>query len=461
MGLNCRCLHDVIAMPLIPIVQEVGYRGIPIDIDRRSEMLFDIQLRLGSLSAKMRAEGLDIGACKSPASVGWRLRELGVPLEITTDGGQLKTDLEVIGRLNWEHNTKRERNGKAAKFPVLKLLMDYRRIEKARANLEAIVPCDDGLLRTRLQAVGTATARYASAGFGTKTKIGFCPICRVWGRHGTNCQNISRACSVCGARKDKCTCSGNGIHIKDIFVARPGWKLAELDMKAFELVIQAHRIQSAKMISRLETPGADPHSTHAALMYPGFDKNTADGKRQRDTMKNVIYGLRGGGGDRALLNAMAKKDEYYELADIAKFRSVIEAEYPEMPAWIADTAIMLEEQLMSGQRRIIWNALGRPRVLLGRAPLKPALATEISGTAAEIMNCIFVRLATYHPEEFKYVVLQVHDSIMVHAPAAIFDAVMEVVAREMQRAVWLWSEFVTFGVDIKVGEQWSLLAEAA
>lgn len=448
MGLNCRVIHDVLAMPLIPIVQEVGYRGIPINTERRDDMLFDLSLRQGSLSQQLVAGGLT--AYASPQKVGWQLKDMGVPLERMTDGGQFKTDLEVVGRMNWNLNTKRERLGKAPKYPVLATLMEYRKLEKARSALEGFIPCDDGMLRTRLQAIGTVSARYASAGFGTKTKPGFCNICRTWGAHGTNLQNIP---------KDN---KKLGVNIKEIFVSSPGWWLGELDYKAFEMVIQAHRIKSALMIERLTAPGADPHSTHAKLMYPEFPgKGTPDGDRQRGTMKNVFYGMRGGGGDTALMNVLAKGGEFFELADMAQFRAVIEGEYPEQPEWITGTELMLEQQLMHGERRIIRNAFGRPRVLLGRNPLKEALATEISGTAAEIMNCVFLRLATYHPAEFKYVCMQIHDSVIVHAPKNIFWHVMEVVKREMETVTWMWGEFVSYGVDMKFGEQWSGMKEAA
>ena len=319
MSLHCRIIHDVLALPLIPIVQEVGYRGIPIDTEKRDDMLFDLSLRLATLAGRMRANGLDIYQCKSPAAIGWKLKDMGVPLTRTTDGGQWKTDLEVIGRANWNHNTKREREGKAPRFPVLGDLMQYRKLEKARSNLEALVPCDDGMLRTRLQAIGTVSARYASAGFGTKTKPGFCNICRSWGMHGTNLQNIP---------KDN---KKLGVNIKEVFVSSPGWLLGELDYKAFEMVIQAHRIKSKKMIDRLTLPGADPHSAHAKIMYPGFPgKGTPDGDRQRGTMKNVFYGMRGGGGDAALMNVLAKGGEYFEMKDMAKFRRVIDN-----PPWAA------------------------------------------------------------------------------------------------------------------------------
>lgn len=434
-------------MPLIPIVQEIGLRGIPIHAERRADMLFDLELKQRSVEAKLRAEG--ITAYASRQKLGWQLRnDFGVPLEAMTDGGQLKTDLEVFGRMNFKHNTLREREGKKPKFPFLKLLIDRARLDKARGNIEAIAACKDGKLRTRLNACATATWRYASAGWGRKNQEGYCPTCRVWGRHGTNMQNIP---------KDN---KELGVNVKELFVPAPGWMLGELDYRAFELVIQAHWMQCEKLIRRLTTPGADPHSDHARLIWKDFDKSTPAGKRQRGTMKNVVYGMRGGGGDRALQSALAKKDEFLSLEEIATFRRAIFGEYPEMEQTLEDLEEELNRQLAAGETRMVRNFLGMPRVLFGRDPLKEAIATIVSGSAAGIMNCVIKRLAVYHPEAYEYVVMQIHDSLIVHAPKAVFRDVMLTVRDEMQRAVWQWGEFVEYGVDMKASdESWAAMTE--
>jgi hypothetical protein len=443
-GLNCRQLHDYVALPLIPIVSEVGLRGLPIDMGRRNGLIEALTVRVGSCDARLRAAG--VANPGSSQATQASLRALGIPLTTRTESGeQFKTDLEVLGRLNYQFNTKRIADGKAARFPFLGDLVRRRKLEKAISNLQALEPCHDGMLRTRLQAIATTTARYASAGFGTRQKPGYCPVCLVWGRHGTNLQNIPKETPE--------------LNVKSVFVAARGWRLGELDYKALELFIQGYRT-NGKLLDRLSND-PDPHTYHAARFYAadweGCDKPLR--KKRRGTLKNVIYGMRGGGGDRALQMALAKKDEYFDLAEMAEFRRFIEGEYPEMPLWIRATDEMLVGQLKRGERRIIRNGFGRPRVLLGRDPLKEALATEISGTAAEIMNFVLLRMAVYHPDEFRYIVLQIHDSFLVYAPNAVFPRVMAVVREEMQRACWLWGRFVSFTCEPKAGECWAEMEE--
>ncbi len=452
MGLNARQIHDYLALPLLPIVQEIGLRGLPIDGPRRTAMLDNLRERIGLLDLGLGRWG--ITDANSDRKLGWKLRELGVPLTAMTEKKtQFKLDAEILGKLNWTWNTQREARGKPPKFPFLPDLIARSRLAKARENITALGVCNDGLLRTALKSCHTRTARYASAGFGRKNRPGYCPICREWGEHGTNLQNVSRGCSLCGLSPTACVCPGGGIHIKSLFTAFPGWTLGEWDYAALELRIMAYRIGSDKLIGRLER-GDDLHTLHAQLMFPGLEIN----KRRRTLAKNFIYAIRGAGGDRAVQIALAKKEEYVEQSDIAGWRRAIFAEYPEIPAWIEEVNGMLDLQRTAGNRRVIRNGFGRPRVLLGYDPLKEALANEISGTAAEIMNFVALRLAYEYPDVMERVAMQVHDSFIIHAPRDEFAGVMRTVKEEMERTVWHWGRAVVYPAEAKAGERWSELS---
>lgn len=451
MGLNCRQIHDYIGLPLLPIVQEIGLRGLPIDQERQANMLMVLIGRLAILDALLEKEG--IFDANSNLKLAFQLRERGVPLTERTAGGkQYKVDAEVLGKKNWEWNTKREAAGKAPRFPFLIPLLQRAKLSKARENIQSLGVCDDGLLRTALKSCHTKTARYASSGFGRKNKPGFCPVCRTWGAHGANLQNISRGCSVCGSPPFNCGCDGEGIHIKSLFTAWPGWRLGEWDYAALELRVMAYRIRCDKLIQRLEN-GVDLHTLHANLMFPDLEITV----RRRTLAKNFIYAVRGGGGNRAVQQVLAKQGEYIELSEIEGWRCAIFAEYPEIPAWITETNNLLQLQRTTGERRVLYNAFGRPRVFLGYDPLKEALAFEISSTAADIMNYVAIRLAYEQPEVMQYVAMQIHDSFLIHAPAGDFNETMRSVQQEMERTVWHWGRAVSYPVEAKVGDRWSHL----
>ena len=451
MGLNCRQIHDYIGLPLLPIVQSIGLRGIPIDTDRQASMLMGLTARLAHIDAGLLEHG--IRDPNRDAYLALQLREKGVPLtERTPSGTQYKVDGEVLGKLNWEWNTLREARGRLPRFPFLIPLLTRARLAKARENIQALGVCNDGLLRTALKACHTKTARYSSSGFGSKNKPGYCPVCRAWGAHGTNLQNISRGCSLCGSPPSKCGCPGGGIHTKSLFTAWPGWKLGERDYAGLELRVMAYRIRCEKLIARLEN-NDDLHTLHAQLMFPNMEITV----RRRTLAKNFIYAVRGGGGNRAVQQVLAKQGEYIEQSEIEGWRRAIFAEYPEIATWIEETERVLDVQRRAQDRRVLYNGFGRPRVFLGYQPLKEALAFEISGTAADIMNCVAIRLAYEQPDIMKRICLQVHDSFLIHAPADEFDSVMGAVKREMERPVWHWDQFVTYPTEAKAGDRWSHL----
>ncbi len=450
MGLNCRAIHDYIALPLVPIVQEIGLRGLPLDLEGRAELLERLNVEIMNRDMQLSVVGIE--EPDSPRRLGLDLRTAGVPLTQMTDNKtQYKTDLEVLGRLNWQYNVKL---GLEPRFPFLTDLIQRSKLAKARENASAIGVCDDGIVRTALKACHTKSARYASSGFGRKGRKGWCPACLEWGDHGTNLQNITRGCALCGSGPKDCKCEGGGVHIKRLFRAWPGWKLGELDYKALELFIMAYRIGCEKLLERLLTPGRDAHREHAEVMFPRLEIT----KKRRTLAKNFIYAIRGAGGDRAVQIVLSKAGEYVELAEIAQWRARIFMEYPEIPRWIASTEKMLEVQQARGQRRVIRNAFGRPRVLLGHNPLKEALATEISGTGAEVMNCVLLRLAHEQPRVAERIAMQIHDSFIVHAPEKEFDGVMAAVKAEMERPVWHGWQFperiVAYQAECKAGERW-------
>lgn len=431
--LGCRQLHDHLALPLLPITQELGLRGIPLDIPKRDALIRTVTERIRTLDAELWLAG--ITAPNSPPKLAAALLAKGVPLSKHTKGGkQLKTDLDVLRRIDYHYNTCRP---DTPTYPFLGPLIERKKLEKARSNLEAYKPCRDGLIRTSLKSYGTKTTRFSSSSLGD-----YCHICNVWEEHGTNLQNIPR------------DADDIGLNVKECFVAHPGWRLGELDYSALELRVNAYRISSELLIGRLEDRSIDLHTVHAEKWY-----GAPITKDKRHTAKTEFYSIRGGGGEQAVQIGCAKQGVFLEQNTINEHMRAIFSDYPEMPAWIIRSDRELQRMRDTpGELCLVRNAFGWPRILLGGSPLKEALATEISGTAAGIINFALLRLAAQHPEESRYVCLQIHDSLLVHVPEAQFDNAMRVVREEMEREVWFgegWGErFVAFPVEMKAGTCW-------
>lgn len=449
MGLNCRQLHDHLMLPLIPIVQAVGMRGIPLDSTKRELFLNELFAKRQGLDAQLARFGVTEPGKRR--QLGYQLAKLGVPLKTTEGGDQYKTDLNVFGKLHHDYNGPAPEGEEP--FPFLPLLIQRARVEKGIGNIASLRSCDDGMLRTQLRVAGerkdtgegTRTGRYSSKGWGRKKQRAYCPSCRRWVEdgHGANLQNISRGTEEAWL----------GFKIKELFHPAPGWRLGELDYSALELWLNAYCIGCTKLIERLADPSRDMHSEHATIM---FERTiTKADKKERTLAKSFIYALRGGGGDMAIQIALAKQDVHIDLDVIAQWRAKLFAEYPEMPQWIERTDLALAAQIRRGELRLIRNAFGRPRVLLGHQPLKEALATIISGTAADGMSFVLTRLAQYHPEAYKYVAMQIHDSYIVHAPAEKFDYVMRTVYEEMIRPWWAWDQSLPLRAEPSEAVDWT------
>lgn len=165
--LGVRQLHDHFALPLLPLVQELGLKGIPFDTGVRDANVRSIQSRLLDIDARLMSAG--INNPNSTKKLNEDLVCLGVPLtKKTASGAQFTVDLDVLGRIHHNYNV----NLKAPKYPFLPDLITRKRLEKARANLESLRPCKDGKLRTALRSTGTETGRYSSAG------LRWCNVCQ-------------------------------------------------------------------------------------------------------------------------------------------------------------------------------------------------------------------------------------------------------------------------------------------
>lgn len=436
-------------LPLIPIVQAVGMRGIPIDTIKQQLFLNTLFETRADLDTRLLTFG--VSEPSKRRALGFQLAKLGVPLRTTDSGEQYKTDLNVFGKLNHDYNGPAPEGEEP--FPFLPLLIQRARVEKSIGNIASLRACDDGMLRTQLRVAGaskatgqgTRTGRYSSKGWGRKKQRAYCPSCRRWVEdgHGANLQNISRGTEEAWL----------GFKIKELFHPTPGWRLGELDYSALELWLNAYCINCTKLIERLSDPTRDMHSEHATIM---FERTiTKADKKERTLAKNFIYALRGGGGDIAIQMALAREDVHIDVDIISRWRTKLFSEYPEMPQWIEQTDLALSGQIRRKELRLIRNAFGRPRMLLGHGPLKEALATIISGTAADGMSFVLTRLAQYHPDAYQYVAMQIHDSYVVHAPAAKFDAVMKTVYEEMVRSWWAWDQHLPLRAEPSEAVTWT------
>lgn len=425
LGSGVRQVFDNLSMPLLPLVQELGLKGLPFDPIIRDKIVKKVEKQIGDTDLRLFGAGLTNP--NSSKVLERELLSLGVPLSRKTPSGkQFTVDLDALGRIHHHHNVQAGR----PRFPFLPDLITRKRLEKARANLESLRPCGDGLVRTALRSTGTETGRYSSAG------LRWCNTCRM-PNHGTNLQNIAKNNPELG------------VNVKDCFVAPPGYVLWEIDYSMLELRLMAYVANVPKLITRMEDPEGDVHTANTHAL---FDGRYSD--QLRVLAKNFFYALQYGGSEGAIQMALAKKGEYLEQEFIRGLMLRMYTEYPEIAIWQQDMAAYLQRQEKLKLPKVVYNEYGGCRILLGSDPLKEALSTKIQGTAAYTMSFTLIRM---DEKVRRPIIANIHDAYLgLSREDRALEDIRAVVA-EMQRPVWICGRFATLPVDAKMGYKWSEL----
>lgn len=416
-----RHIHDYLGLPLLPRVNELGLKGLPFRSDIRDAMVKDINARLWTIDSELSEAG--ITNANSSKALNYDLLKLGVPLSKQTESGaQYVVDLDVLGRIHHYHNMQ---SGQM-RFPFLPTLMQRKRMEKARANLESLRQCKDGRLRTALRSTGTETGRYSSA------TLKWCPLCKQ-PDHGTNLQNI--------AKNNK----EIGVNIRDCFVAPPGWVLWEIDYSMLELRIMAYLANVPKLITRMESKDGDVHKANTLALFDGrYDD------KLRTLAKNFFYTMQYGGSEQAIQMGLAKKGEYLEQAYIRGLLMKIYVEYPEIALWQQRE----NAECAAAHPKIVRNAFGGARILLGTDPSKEWLSSRVQGTAGYIMSFTLVRM---DDETRRPLIANIHDAYLGMSPVDRAHEDIRRVMDEMEQPVWLGNRFAVFPCDAKIGATWSTM----
>lgn len=414
-----RQIHDYLGLPLLPLVNELGMKGLPFEAGIRDTMVKQIEQRLMSIDFELYGYG--VTNANSPRQLNVDLLKLGVPLtKQTASKTQYTVDLDVLGRIHHHYNS----DPLKPLFPFLPALITRKRLEKARANLESLRPCLDGRLRTALRSTGTETGRYSSA------TLRWCGLCKQ-PNHGTNLQNI--------AKNNK----ELGVNVKDCFVAPPGWVLWEIDYSMLELRIMAYLANVPKLIARMESKDGDVHRANTLALFDGrYDD------KLRTLAKNFFYAMQYGGSEQAIQMALAKKGEYLEQSYIRGLLFKIYTEYPEIALWQQRE----NAECAAAHPKIVRNAFGGARVLLGVDPSKEWLSSRVQGTAGYLMSFTLIRM---REEVRRPLIANIHDAYLGMSPVERAHDDIRAVMAKMQSPVWLPGRFAVFPCDAKMGERWS------
>lgn len=398
-------LYQQLELPLSAVLARMEARGISLD----TEYLLQLSEELGKEISYLEAEIHRLAG--HPFNVNSRDQlevvlydELKLSPGRKTQTGKRSTAASALEELQGQHE-------------IIERILAYRELTKLKNTyldpLPKLLHPKTGRLHTRFNQTGTATGRLSSV--------------------DPNLQNIPIRTEI-------------GRRIRKAFRAAPGMKLVVADYSQIELRVLAHLSGDENLI-KVFREGKDIHTQTAAWMF-GLDLDQVRGE-QRRAAKTINFGVLYGMSAHRLSNELA-----IPYAEAERFIERYFASYPRVRAWIeqvlADARQKGYVETMFGRRRFVADLDSRIRSVREAAE-RMAFNMPVQGTAADLMKLAMVKLQPELEGLEAHLVLQVHDELLVEAPAHKAEQVAGVVREVMQKA---WALEVPLEVGTGIGENW-------
>ena len=330
--------------------------------------------------------------------------DLGLPAKKKTKSGY-STNAEVLESLRDAH-------------PVVAMLLDYRMLSKLKSTycdglLKVIGP--DGRIHSSFNQTETRTGRISSA--------------------EPNLQNIP-------VRQDL------GREMRRFFTTQEGWQLCDADYSQIELRVLAHMSQDPTMIEAFNTE-QDIHTITASQVFQVPPEMVTPLMRSRAKAVNfgIVYGI----GPHSL-----SQDIGVSYGEAKQYIDGYLHHYSAVDGFMTHLIESAKEkgyaQTLFHRRRPL-PELKASQAVTRSFGERVARNMPIQGTAADIIKIAMVRVhARLRQENLQArLILQVHDELIVEAPADEAERASLILQQEMESAASL---SVKLAVDVHTGPTW-------
>jgi DNA polymerase-1 len=398
-------IYSEVELPLAPLLYRMERAGLKVDRAVLAELSQYLGSELEKLTEKIYAlagREFNVG---SPKQVGEVLADLNISSGRKTSTGRISTSKAVLEEL-------------AQTYELPRLIIEYRELDKLKSVYTDALPhqvAADGRIHCQLNQTVAATGRLSSS--------------------EPNLQNIPIRSEL-------------GRRIRRAFVAGEGNKIISADYSQLELRLLAHITQDPVMLEAFQK-GEDIHNRTARLVFGAKTDGELKEARRFAKIVNfaIAYAIEPWGLSQrvGITREEAKKviQDYYNT-------------YKGVRRYMEEVPVRAREH---GYVRSIY---GRIRPLQGitdrnanirKAAEREAINMPIQGTASDI-----VKIAMLHvDEQFKRerldarMLMQVHDELLVEAPAGEARRVSQILKKEMELAVKLDVPLVA---DVGTGDNW-------
>ncbi len=399
-----RWLYREVERPLSAVLAAMERAGVALDLDYLKALAAELDSELSRLEAEIhRLVGHPFNLNSRDQLEVVLYDELGLPpLKKTAKTGKRSTSAAALEALRGRH-------------PVVDRILKYRELAKLKGTyvdpLPKLVHPKTGRVHTRFHQTATATGRLSSS--------------------DPNLQNIP-------IRGDW------GPRIRRAFVAGEGMLLVVADYSQIELRVLAHLSGDENLI-RIFQEGRDVHAATAGWI---FGTEEVDGAMRR-VAKTVNFGVLYGMSAHSLAQTLGI--EYDEAAGfIARYFE----SFPKVREYFDR---LLEEarkrgyvETLFGRRRYVPDLASRNR-RAREAAERIAVNMPIQGTAADLIKLAMVKLAPELEARGARLLLQVHDELVIEAPAERIEEAAEK-TKEVMESVWPLK--VPLVAEVGIGPNW-------
>ncbi|MGH7732139.1 MAG: DNA polymerase, partial [Gemmatimonadales bacterium] len=302
---------------------------------------------------------------------------------------------------------------------VPKLILDYREVQKLKSTYVDVLPAavhpDTGRIHTSFHQTGAATGRLSSS--------------------DPNLQNIPVR-------------TPRGEEIRRAFVPAAGCKFVVADYSQIELRLLAHFSEDPAFIEAFHA-GGDIHRGTAAIIFGVPESEVTPEMRSR--AKTINFGTIYGQGPFALSRQLGISQE-----EAKAFITQYFERFAGVRAWLDQMVELARAQgyveTLFGRRRYIPEIKDRNFSVRSFGE-RVATNSPLQGSAADLLKLGMIRLHRAFVEQRldAHILLQVHDELVVEAPASAVPEVERLVREKMEGAAELRVPLV---VSVGVGDNW-------
>jgi len=381
---------------------DVELRGVRVDALKLREIEKQYKNELAAAMQKAQEMlGSDVNL-SAPRQVAEAFKSLGLYMTNFTDGGEVSVSQKAL---------------KGVEHPAVEAYFRYKKAEKLNSTYAEGMwkHIHEGVIHPHFKTVHASTGRMSC--------------------EEPNLQNQPKKGAV-----------------RSIFIARPGYYLAESDFAQVELRVLASEAK-ARVWLKAFNDDIDVHRYLAGFMLSKDWKTIVDDERQR--IKACSFGVVFGLGKYGLARNLGISPQ--EAQDLLNRFFALD---PAIEAFI-------KEMIRVGREEgIIYTKFGRPRIIeqgldgIGSMNKKmraywehTCVNTKIQGTAADINKIAFLRVSKQGKRHGFFPLITVHDSILCEVPDSIppeeHRAMME------EAMVFPIEGYCKMAVDYEYGKNWA------